>query len=359
MKLSDAIAVARYVAGAFRQADTSEAAAAVLADQLLDLDHQATRVVVRSMVAAGRPFPPTPGEIRNAYFTALHRLPTVAEIVAAIVTARASGRVEDAEYPHPIVREVVLEVGPSRIHEEWGYTTSKYARIHEFGGTILPKRGRFLVFEANRANRRGKGTKVFARSVTIPPRLRFFESFQKDTGGRSIMLRAAVAEALGMPMGPGVKYGKADPHPVYTGEGVSYVHRRGSESDEDVLQKLLRANAGLSAGGSAGGGADPAAAAGKLGEAIGAGTEPMKATAAALEGAKVSADATTEAAGQAATSATGLAESIDQVPPKIGELTTANESSRQAVLDAVSRLDQEVKKVKEFVKAFSDLGKGG
>lgn len=101
------------------------------------------------------------------------------------------------------------------------FTTSKYARIHEFGGTILPKRGKYLVWEAKGTGRRGKTTKVFARSVTIPPRMRFFESFQKDTGGRSIMLRAAVAEALGMPMGPGVKFGKADPHGPALPPGMS------------------------------------------------------------------------------------------------------------------------------------------
>jgi len=42
-------------------------------------------------------------------------------------------------------------------------TNVVYARIHEFGGVILPKRARFLVFEVG-------GKKVFARKVTIPRR---------------------------------------------------------------------------------------------------------------------------------------------------------------------------------------------
>lgn len=122
MKPSECLEVAEYVAASFPKANTTEAGLSVLVDQLRDLEYEPALAIVRGIVATERPFPPSPSEIRNAYFTALHRLPTVAEIVAAIVTARASGRVEDAEYPHPIVREVVLEVGPSRIHEEWGYT---------------------------------------------------------------------------------------------------------------------------------------------------------------------------------------------------------------------------------------------
>lgn len=83
-----------------------------------------------------------------------------------------------------------------------GFTTSKYARIHEFGGTILPKRAKFLRFKDTR---KGHGHFVSVRSVTIPARMRWFESFQKDTGGRSIMLRAAIGRALGLDMGPQVR----------------------------------------------------------------------------------------------------------------------------------------------------------
>ncbi len=39
-----------------------------------------------------------------------------------------------------------------------------YARIHEFGGTIFPRRAPFLVFEGR------EGNLVFARKVTIPAR---------------------------------------------------------------------------------------------------------------------------------------------------------------------------------------------
>lgn len=83
-----------------------------------------------------------------------------------------------------------------------GFTTSKYARIHEFGGTILPKRGKYLVFRDTRTRAKGY---VSVRSVTIPARMRWFESFQKDDGGRSIMLRAAIGRALGLDMGPQVR----------------------------------------------------------------------------------------------------------------------------------------------------------
>jgi len=39
-----------------------------------------------------------------------------------------------------------------------------YARIHEFGGVIFPRRSQFLVFEGK------EGNLVFARKVTIPAR---------------------------------------------------------------------------------------------------------------------------------------------------------------------------------------------
>jgi phage gpG-like protein len=39
-----------------------------------------------------------------------------------------------------------------------------YARIHEFGGTIFPRRAPFLVFETK------EGNLVFAKKVTIPAR---------------------------------------------------------------------------------------------------------------------------------------------------------------------------------------------
>lgn len=42
------------------------------------------------------------------------------------------------------------------------YTTSRYAMIHDRGGTIRPLRGRFLVFKP-----RGSRRRVFAKSVQI------------------------------------------------------------------------------------------------------------------------------------------------------------------------------------------------
>ncbi len=51
----------------------------------------------------------------------------------------------------PSSREV--EVGTSKV----------YAAIHQFGGVIKPKKGKFLVFEIG-------GKKIFAKSVTMPAR---------------------------------------------------------------------------------------------------------------------------------------------------------------------------------------------
>jgi len=45
---------------------------------------------------------------------------------------------------------------------------TKYARIHEFGGTIKPKRGEFLVFQPA-----GAGHLVMVREVKIPARKPF------------------------------------------------------------------------------------------------------------------------------------------------------------------------------------------
>lgn len=43
-------------------------------------------------------------------------------------------------------------------------TSAKFSYVHQFGATITPKKGRFLVFTGP------DGHKVFARSVTIPAR---------------------------------------------------------------------------------------------------------------------------------------------------------------------------------------------
>lgn len=120
MTQAEALRLAAYLAGAYRNSDSSDGALAVLADQLLDLDHDRARGVVREIVAAGGAFAPSAGEIRNAYFTSVHNLPSVAGIVNEIAAAR-SKPIADAEFSHPIVREVALQVGYAKIREEWGF----------------------------------------------------------------------------------------------------------------------------------------------------------------------------------------------------------------------------------------------
>lgn len=51
-----------------------------------------------------------------------------------------------------------------------GIRNVPYARIHEFGGVILPRRARFLVFRLSDPRAGGRGRLVFARRVVIPPR---------------------------------------------------------------------------------------------------------------------------------------------------------------------------------------------
>jgi phage virion morphogenesis protein len=53
----------------------------------------------------------------------------------------------------------------------WG-TNVLYAAIHQFGGTILPRKGPFLIFT------NAQGIKVFARKVVMPARP--FVGFDKD-----------------------------------------------------------------------------------------------------------------------------------------------------------------------------------
>lgn len=58
---------------------------------------------------------------------------------------------------------------------------SKYIRIHQFGGTITPKNGKYLVF-------RGEGGRlIFTKKVTIPKRLRILETFESK--GPAIIAR--------------------------------------------------------------------------------------------------------------------------------------------------------------------------
>lgn len=97
-------------------------------------------------------------------------------------------------------------------------TRIKYARIHQFGGVITPKKGRFLAIPLNKRAREtaprdmsglrfipGRqpgsavlmdgGTPMYAlkTKVTIPKRLNVLEDFQKS--GRAI-LRKQVADAF-------------------------------------------------------------------------------------------------------------------------------------------------------------------
>lgn len=64
---------------------------------------------------------------------------------------------------------------------EWG-TNVLYAAIHQFGGTILPKKGPFLIFT------NAQGFKVFARKVVMPARP--FVGFDDDdrTDVREILI---------------------------------------------------------------------------------------------------------------------------------------------------------------------------
>lgn len=108
-----------------------------------------------------------------------------------------------------------------------GFTTSKYARIHEKGGVIVPKNEKRVEIKSRRrvrsvlAHRRGPSAATHAettytlrrkllvwrgedgrwhsaRSVRIPARMAWFDSFARDTGGRSIMVAKAAQQALGV-----------------------------------------------------------------------------------------------------------------------------------------------------------------
>lgn len=120
MTQAEALRLAAYLAGAYRNSDSSDGALAVLADQFLDLDHERARTVVRGVVAAGGAFAPSPGELRAAYFASVHRLPSVATIVNEIAAAR-SKPIADAVFSHPLIREVALEVGYAKIREDWAF----------------------------------------------------------------------------------------------------------------------------------------------------------------------------------------------------------------------------------------------
>ena len=144
--------------------------------------------------------------------------------------------------------DLVKSIRTSRIKELRGggargstFTTSRYAPIHEFGGTIRPKRAKFLrvplsstltpsgvAREENDIREVGgrwqtkdgrptfihKGG-IFAegldgqpkllyslrRSVTIKPRLRWFDTWDSLEAKRSLRIRSAVQFALGVTRG--------------------------------------------------------------------------------------------------------------------------------------------------------------
>lgn len=64
-------------------------------------------------------------------------------------------------------------------HFTIGGPAGKYAAIHEYGGTIFPKKGKYLTFPILAPT----GTKIIgwrkATSVTIPPRLKFKDTIKE------------------------------------------------------------------------------------------------------------------------------------------------------------------------------------
>ena len=130
MNTTESKAIAAYVADAFPRAGMTAGSVAVLADQLVDLDYTEVSRVVRPLVGRSE-FPPTSRAIRDAPVTARLRLPSVATAVHEIAVARAAGRVEDARWSHALIREAVLEVGATRIHEEWSFAHREVASAYE------------------------------------------------------------------------------------------------------------------------------------------------------------------------------------------------------------------------------------
>ncbi len=60
----------------------------------------------------------------------------------------------------------------------WSGAANKYVRVHEYGATIVPKRAKFLVFKA------ADGAWVRTKSVTIPPRLGWFDAWDRFAPNR-------------------------------------------------------------------------------------------------------------------------------------------------------------------------------
>lgn len=79
------------------------------------------------------------------------------------------------------------------------FSLSRYARIHQKGGVIVPKRAPRLVW------RNDAGRWFSAKRVVIPARLNLLESFSADAGGRTQMLAGAAARALDATLSESVK----------------------------------------------------------------------------------------------------------------------------------------------------------
>jgi hypothetical protein len=127
---------------------------------------------------------------------------------------------------------------PGASDEEWAgsvYTRAPYARLQEFGGTVTPKRAKYLTIPLDAAKtraagqvrgyarswpgitfvrrlddgrlcvfvRKGQGKRareipifLLVRSVTVPPRLGFREAWDADAPARDRVLDRSVREGL-------------------------------------------------------------------------------------------------------------------------------------------------------------------
>lgn len=93
-------------------------------------------------------------------------------------TLRRSIHSETTEKSGP---RVIVQVG----------TDVEYAAMQEFGGTIVPKTARFLVFEVD-------GKKAFAKKVTIPAHPYLRPAFDEQSGEAVRQFRLAIADQIRM-----------------------------------------------------------------------------------------------------------------------------------------------------------------
>lgn len=155
--------------------------------------------------------------------------------------------------------------------------------------------------------------------------------------------------------GPGSRAGGGGAPPApgdVTRDGVSYVYRAGTESADDVLQKLLRANYGDKGPPAAGGGGDVAGAAGKLADSAGAGAESSKAAAASLEGAKTSLDAAKGATDEVGTHASAIDQAGQEMAAKQGEIASMLANLTQTQRDWIANANRTIEEIKRFIDGF-------